>query len=183
MSRSHEEPLRSNNFQKVTPRRVKSARCFSSLHLFLSSSLKVDLIYPELCLLLDKTHTHTHTHRKTCWGLWKHTSWACRLIFYRDHHRVIGWTAETIMQRLISTVYIFSLIVSSICGLVQVRRNTQHSVHIVGTEQFSFLRGTCVFHIIVQVWFLIRPVVWALVTMDLNLALEMWQDCIMCQGR
>ena len=60
MSRSHEEPLRSNNFQKVTPRRVKSARCFSSLHLFLSSSSKVDLIYPELCLLLDKTHTGKH---------------------------------------------------------------------------------------------------------------------------
>lgn len=69
MSCSHEEPVRCNNFQKVTPRHssplvldTQIGSLFFLYEPFLSSSVKIDLIYPELCLLLDKTHTHTGKH-------------------------------------------------------------------------------------------------------------------------
>lgn len=140
MSRSHEEPLRCNNFQKLMPRRLLSSRLGYTNLLAVFSLWTFFLLFlenrPHLSRAVFAVRQNTHTQRKTCWGLWKRTSWAHWLISYRGHYRVIGWTTETIMQQLVS-IYL-SLIVSSICGLVQVRHNTQHSVHIVSTEMFSF---------------------------------------------
>ena len=66
MSRSHEEPLRSNNFQKVTPRRLPSSRQTCSLFLlFAPFSLLLLESRPHLSRAVfavrQNTHAHTHT--------------------------------------------------------------------------------------------------------------------------
>lgn len=124
MAHSHEEPVHCNSFRKVMPYRLISFRLgntLSPLSTFFCSSLKIELIYPELCLLLDKTHRerkHAEASEK-----------AAAVLSGLSFTVVIVWLAD--LRKLLCNNCYLCPVVSSIC----VKHNT-HQYIAVSVELF-----------------------------------------------